>query len=712
MPKPTKKSWYTLTNEADKPAQLMINGIIGDYDISSIDLVKALQAIGSKDLVMRIQSRGGSVYEGLAMYNAIKAHKGKTTAVVEGLAASIATYLMMACDERHMPKNAAAMIHNPKMGAWGEEGELESALTQLKNAKSTIAGAYAEVSGKNEDEVLEAMAAETWFTADQAVEWGLVDKVIDPVNLTNCFSDADIAGLNEFQNVPDDLLNCLTGPDEPQQPVAIATPPTNQTEEEQVSDMPKPNEELQNAVKAENKRQAAIRALCIQHNVSDELMNTMLQDMDCSVESASAKILENMGRDKQTLRNLCKDLNLDDELTNKVLDDPNITLESASAQLLNMIGSGSVDGQMPNLTATHIRADNGNHVKDELQNALNARCGVGELEKDNSFGHESLLNMARASLGVNARSAMTKQELVNRAFNSGDFGDIITEGIRTVMRDEKQAAAPMWRELANTENLPDFRETELVMVNDAPDLMNVSEDGEYKAATLKGSGERIQLATFGREIQFTRQAIINDEIGLIAKVPRKFMQSGYRLADKLMFNAILAGKMADGGSVFKKGVSKDWGNLIDDVAAGDYAAMIMALHKVFATATTTSFSGKEGAGDPLDLRGELLLANPDHAAMFEAVLNTASKPDTFNPAYKKFSRVIETARIADVNGAIALTGKDFDSVVMGFLDGQQDPWLETSDGWTSDGAKFRITYDLMSKVLDRRGIAMAKFKSQ
>jgi hypothetical protein len=168
--------------------------------------------------------------------------------------------------------------------------------------------------------------------------------------------------------------------------------------------------------------------------------------------------------------------------------------------------------------------------------------------------------------------------------------------------------------------------------------------------------------------------------------------------------------MADGGNVFKAGKDKGWGNLINEIPAGDYAAMIMALHKVFATATTIPLNGEAGQGDALDLRGELLIASPDHASMFEAVLNTASKPDAFNPAYKKFGKVIETARVGDVNGALALTGKDFDTVVMGFLDGQQDPWLETGDGWSSDGAKFRITYDLMSKVLDRRGIAQATFK--
>ncbi|CAH8235167.1 ClpP-like prohead protease/major capsid protein fusion protein [Vibrio aestuarianus] len=687
MPKPTDKRWYTLTNEADdKPAQLYIHGIIGSYDIAAIDLVAALQAIGTKDIKVHIHTRGGGVYEGVAIHNALKAHKGKTTGVVDGLVASIGTYVLSACDVRQMPSNTSMMIHNPQIGAWGEEEDLEAALQQWKNCRELIAQEYVDRSDgkKTLEDFLEAMKKETWFTAEKALEWGLVDEVIDPVDLTNCFTEDDAKDIAKFKNAPESLLNCLTAsnPANEQEDKSEPDPstPTNlldnhsTPDNEQVSDMPKPltPEELQNAVKAENKRQFDIRALCTLHKVSDELTNQMLGDLECSLDKASAKILENLGDQSAT-------------------------------------GQRKPDA---NLTASHLRIGNGDHVKEELQNALNARVGVAELDKQNSFGHESLLNMARFSIGANAGTGLTKNELVNRAFNSGDFGDIITESIRTVMRDETKVRAPLWRELANVENLSDFRETELVMVNDAPDLMAIGEDGEYKSALLKGSGERIQLATFGRAIQFTRQAIINDEIGLIAKVPRKFMQAGYRLSDKLMFNSILSGKMGDGKSVFQAASSAEkWGNLVANIPANDYAALIMALHKVFATATSVPFGGeKDGGGDALDLRGEFLIAHPNHASMLEAVLNTASKPDSFNPAYKKFNKVIETARLTDVNGAIALTSKDFDSVVMGFLDGQQDPWLETGDGWTSDGAKFRITYDISSKVVDRRGIAKATFE--
>lgn len=686
MPKPNQpkaKTWFTLKNEGESaPVKVWIHGDIGSYDIEAIDLIKALQSVGSQDVEFRIQSYGGSVYEGLAMFNAIKAHKGKTVGVVDGLVASISSYFLMACDTIQMPANATLMIHNPAIGAWGGEDEIQSALTQLQNAKNTIADAYVDRSGQSLDDVLAAMETETWFTAQAALDFGLIDEVIDAVDLSNCLKEVKADELKSFKHPPSDLLNQLEPvesepvPEQESQPddiplaasAASSNPvPTASVQDEQtsqVSNMPKPNDnvELQNAVKKENARQAAIRALCAQHKVKDELLNEMLDDMNCSEEVAASKILTALG-------------------------------EYSAAGTRNT---------PDNLTNTAVHAGNGNLIKDSLQNALNARCGVAEIEKGNPYKLKSLIDMAEIAVGKDAKLCSTKSELVARAFNTGDFAEIITEGVRTVMRDEAKVRAPLWRELANTENLPNFKETDLVMVDDAPDLMAVSEDGEYKQAIIKGSGEKIQLATFGREVAITRQAIINDEISLLSKLPRKFMQSGYRLSDKLMFNAILAGKMGDGKSVFQAGNANKWGNLTTGITVGDYEKLIMALHKSFATATTSE-------GDALDLRGEFLLASPDHASMLEAVLNTASKPDEYNPAYKKFQQVIETARMNSVNGAIGLTSKDFDSVIMGFLDGQMDPWLETGDGFTSDGAKFRITYDITSKVIDRRGIAQATF---
>ncbi len=651
------KSWFTLKNEGEaEPVKVWIHGDIGSYDIEAIDLIRALQSVGSQDVIFHVKSFGGSVYEGLAMFNAIKAHKGKTTGVVDGLAASIATYFLMACDNIQMPENASFMIHDPSIGAWGGEKELESALTQIKNAKQTIADAYVEKTGKSNDDVLAAMAQETWFTASEALDFGLVDEVVDPVNLSNCFKGLEKKALTAFKHTPKALLNAITVE------TNIETPPlTNSTspltqEPEQVITMSKPNEDLQNAVKKENQRQATIRALCSQYKVKDELLNQMLDDVDCNEATAAAKILAAIGEQSAT---------------------------------------GKETSTPANVTQTQLHAGNGDHIKAELQNALNARLGTEAVEKDNSFSSDSLLNMARASLG-NKGNGLSKQDLVARAFNTSDFSEILTEGVQTIIREEAKVKAPLWRQFASTERLTNFKETELITINDAPDLMGIQEDGEYKQALIKGTGEKIQLATFGREFRITRQAIINDDIALLSKVPRKFFQSGRRLSDKLIFNAILSGKMSDGKSVF------DGANNKTGITAGDYQALILAMHKALAT---TESSG----GDVLDLESQYILASHDHGPMIEAVLATASKPDSFNPAYNKFKEVISTGRMKDVNGAIGLTSKDFEAVVMGFLDGQEEPWLETGDGFTSDGAKMRITYDIVAKVTDRRGLCKGTF---
>ena len=108
MPKPNKKTWFTLTNLAES-VKVWIHGIIGDWDISSTDLIAQLKLADEKDIELKVMSDGGSVYHGYAMYNAIKAHKGQVTAVVDGIAASIASYIVMAADKVQMPKNAMVM---------------------------------------------------------------------------------------------------------------------------------------------------------------------------------------------------------------------------------------------------------------------------------------------------------------------------------------------------------------------------------------------------------------------------------------------------------------------------------------------------------------------------------------------------------------------------------------------------------------------------
>lgn len=147
--------------------------------VSAQGFVKALRDIGADtDIVVRVNSPGGSVFGGRAIETALREHKGKVTVHVDGMAASAASFVAMAGDEIVMSQGAMMMIHKAWTIAFGNADDLVSTAELLEKIDGTLAKTYADRSGKADAEKFaELMSAETWFTADEAVEIGLADRV-------------------------------------------------------------------------------------------------------------------------------------------------------------------------------------------------------------------------------------------------------------------------------------------------------------------------------------------------------------------------------------------------------------------------------------------------------------------------------------------------------------------------------------------------------
>lgn len=128
-----------------------------------------------------INSNGGSVFEGTAIYNQLKRHPAHKTVYIDGFACSIASVIAMAGDEVVMPRNALMMIHNMLMGTWGNAKELRKAADDLDVINAAGRNAYLEKSGGkiSEDKLIEMMDAETWLTAEQCIEYGFADRYAD-----------------------------------------------------------------------------------------------------------------------------------------------------------------------------------------------------------------------------------------------------------------------------------------------------------------------------------------------------------------------------------------------------------------------------------------------------------------------------------------------------------------------------------------------------
>jgi len=141
--------------------------------------VKALRGIDASVIHLRINSPGGSVFAARAMEQALRDHKARIVVHIDGLAASAATFIAMAGDEVIMAKGALFMIHKAWTIAWGNSDDLAKEAALLEKIDGTLADTYAERTGKDKAVIAEWMAAETWFTADEALAEGFATSIAE-----------------------------------------------------------------------------------------------------------------------------------------------------------------------------------------------------------------------------------------------------------------------------------------------------------------------------------------------------------------------------------------------------------------------------------------------------------------------------------------------------------------------------------------------------
>ena len=152
---------------------------------------------------LRLNSPGGSVFDAVAIHNALKRHEGKVTVWIDGIAASAASYVAMAGDEIVMPENAFLMIHDPSGLVMGTAGDMRAMAEALEKVKGALVQGYAAKSGRTPEEVSALMSAETWLDAADALAQGFADRLIEPVRIAARFD------IGRFRNAPPELAEAV-----------------------------------------------------------------------------------------------------------------------------------------------------------------------------------------------------------------------------------------------------------------------------------------------------------------------------------------------------------------------------------------------------------------------------------------------------------------------------------------------------------------------
>jgi ATP-dependent Clp protease protease subunit len=165
---------------ADGGTRIDLFDVIDDYyGVSASAFVSALNSIKEGDISLHINSPGGDVFAARAMVAAIAAHPSNITAYVDGLAASAASYVAVACDKVVMQKGSMLMVHRASSIVWGNASDMLETASLLEKIDATIAADYSRKTGKPEAEMMVLMAAETWLSADESLALGFADSVIE-----------------------------------------------------------------------------------------------------------------------------------------------------------------------------------------------------------------------------------------------------------------------------------------------------------------------------------------------------------------------------------------------------------------------------------------------------------------------------------------------------------------------------------------------------
>lgn len=183
------QTWYNLKADAGKTPVLSIFDDIGAYGVSAKSFLNDLRTVTTDEVDVEINSPGGDVFAGLAIYNGLRASGKKINVKVLGLAASAASLVAMAGDTIEMPENAFMMIHNPWGFAMGGADEMRNTADVLDKIGTGLVSTYAKRTGKTDQEITALLDAETWMTAQEAVDAGFATSVTAALAVKASYSE-------------------------------------------------------------------------------------------------------------------------------------------------------------------------------------------------------------------------------------------------------------------------------------------------------------------------------------------------------------------------------------------------------------------------------------------------------------------------------------------------------------------------------------------
>lgn len=349
--------------------------------------------------------------------------------------------------------------------------------------------------------------------------------------------------------------------------------------------------------------------------------------------------------------------------------------------------------------------DRKDHIREGMTNAILHRSnpdekhgGVALSDKGREFRGMGVLEMARESLeaqGIKTRG-MSKMDLAARALHStSDFPLILQDVTSKSLRKQYDGAPRSFVVWAKRSTVPDFRPVKRLQLGDAPSLEKVNEAGEFKSGTMTEGKETYSILTYGKVIGFTRQALINDDIGAFTRVPELFGRAAADLESQIVYGILLNnGNLSDGVALFHA----THGNL--GTAGAPSITTLSELRKLMRK--QKNLAGRAISG----INPKTLIVGPDQETVAQQILNSDYVPTAqtgINPFSGNLGLVVEPL-ITNFNWFLAASPDQIDTVEYAYLEGDTGVTVETQMGFKVDGVEMKVRHDFGAGALDYRGL--------
>lgn len=401
-------------------------------------------------------------------------------------------------------------------------------------------------------------------------------------------------------------------------------------------------------------------------------------------------------------------------LQTEVLADPSLTIEQIQSRLLVEMGKDAApanpQGAHPNIRTVEDETDK---IRGAVVESMLARAGLADKAiKDkldaNPYRAYKMLDIAKASLqraGIKT-DGMGQMEIVASAFtqSTSDFPILLENTMHKTLLSAYATQANTWQRFCATGTVSDFRSSNRYRTGSFGSLDAINELGEYINKTIPdGEKASISVATKGNIINLSRQTIINDDMGAFVGLSASLGRAAARSIEVdvyalLALNAGLGPTMADSNTLFHANHANITTGAALSMAALDVDRVAMASQK--------DISGN----DYLDLRPSVMVISAALGGSAKAINRSAYDPDTANKLQKPnivnglFGDIVDTPRLGSSTRRYLFADPSVAPVIeVAFLDGNQTPYLEVKDGFTSDGVLYKVRLDYGIAAIDYRG---------